>query len=138
MTTINTETTFDFGAGPVPAHRHINPNGDLGGWVHDTAVVDGGAYVSGEARVYGEACVSGEACVYGEARVSITPAHLSGLTYTITITDAHIQLGCQVLDFHTFATLTRAQAYDLDGEKATAFYDAYYDILSALVSKKGT
>ena len=31
--------TFDFqdGNGPVPAHRHINPDGTTGGWVADTA-----------------------------------------------------------------------------------------------------
>jgi len=30
-------TTHDFGdgAGAVPAHRHLNPDGDLGGWVGD-------------------------------------------------------------------------------------------------------
>ncbi len=49
-------TTFDFGAGPVPAHKH--PNG--GGWVADTATVSNTAYVGIDARVYGNAVVSGE------------------------------------------------------------------------------
>ena len=31
--------TFDFGAGPVPAHRHRNPDGTEGGWVANTATV---------------------------------------------------------------------------------------------------
>lgn len=46
--------TFDFqdGKGQVPAHRHVNPNKMLGGWVAETA------QVSGEARVFGEAWVS--------------------------------------------------------------------------------
>lgn len=32
-------TTFDFedGRGPVPAHRHRNPDGSVGGWVSDEA-----------------------------------------------------------------------------------------------------
>lgn len=34
-----TATEFDFGDGPVPAHRHRNPDGSEGGWVADTAHV---------------------------------------------------------------------------------------------------
>ena len=58
-------TTFDFGSGPVPAHRH--PNG--GGWVADTARVDDSAYIGPAAWVFGDARVSGDALVYGDARV---------------------------------------------------------------------
>jgi len=46
-------TTFDFGFGPVKAHRHTNPNGSEGGWVADTANVEKNAWVSGDARVSG-------------------------------------------------------------------------------------
>ena len=51
-----TATTFDFGdgCGPVAAHRHVNPNGEPGGWVADTARVYGNAWVCGDARVYGD------------------------------------------------------------------------------------
>ena len=42
-------TTYDFGAGPVPAHQH--PNG--GGWVADTARVADTAYVGPYAKVAG-------------------------------------------------------------------------------------
>ena len=42
-------TTFDFGAGPVPAHQH--PYG--GGWVADTAFVADRVYVENDARVVG-------------------------------------------------------------------------------------
>jgi hypothetical protein len=59
------EVMHDFGAGPVPAHRH--PNG--GGWVADTASVNKTAYIGPEAEVSGEAWVFGKACVSGEARV---------------------------------------------------------------------
>jgi UDP-3-O-[3-hydroxymyristoyl] glucosamine N-acyltransferase len=67
-----TNDVFDFGNGPVPAHRHANG----GGWVADTASVDAGVHVGPEAQVYGkshvygEALVSGKAHVYGEALVS--------------------------------------------------------------------
>lgn len=52
---------FEDGAGPVPAHQHVNG----GGWVADTAHVDDTAYVGPYA------CVSGSARVYGKARVSV-------------------------------------------------------------------
>ena len=31
--------TFDFGSGPVSAHRHVNPDGSQGGWIAETARV---------------------------------------------------------------------------------------------------
>jgi hypothetical protein len=41
--------TFDFGAGPVPAHQHTNG----GGWVAETAHVAARAYVGPQARIAG-------------------------------------------------------------------------------------
>ena len=75
--------TYDFrdGNGEVPAKRHINSDGKLGGWVADTAhvgsnakvyehaVVYGNATVFSDAQVYGNARVCGRANVYGDARV---------------------------------------------------------------------
>ena len=69
-------TTFDFGFGPVSAHRH--PNG--GGWVADTARVAGNALVfgyarvSGNARIYGimrsdDYCFVAVPCADGEKRI---------------------------------------------------------------------
>ena len=58
-------TTFDFGAGPVPAHQH--PNG--GGWVADTATVADTAHVGHDARIYDNAEVYGSAQVHGSARI---------------------------------------------------------------------
>ena len=56
-------TTFDFedGNGPVPAHRHMNPDGTEGGWVAATAKVDSTCYIGPFARVYGYAQVFGDA-----------------------------------------------------------------------------
>ena len=62
--------TFDFGNGPVPAHRHTNPDGSLGGWVADTATVSPTAWVSDNAWVYDNAKVSGYAEVPDGVRVS--------------------------------------------------------------------
>jgi len=61
-------STYDFGAGPVPAHQHANG----GGWVAETALVDVSAFVGPDARVSDNAEVSGYAVVFGAARVSGT------------------------------------------------------------------
>lgn len=72
--------TYDFGAGPVPAHRHRKG----GGWVADTATVAETAYVgphatvSGHAAVLDHAVVDGYASVHGRARVT-GHAEISGL-----------------------------------------------------------
>ena len=70
-------TTFDFndGNGLVPAHRHKNPNGDFGGWVANSAIVEATVHVDfnsqvfGQAWVYDNAQVLDQALVYGEAQV---------------------------------------------------------------------
>jgi len=56
---------YDFGDGPVPAHKHKNG----GGWVADTASVDESVWVYGSAQVYGSAWVRDNAQVSGDARV---------------------------------------------------------------------
>lgn len=69
--------TFDFddGNGPVPAHRHNNTSGRLGGWVANSASVHQYAFVNEDARVFGLAEVGershilGKASVYGRASV---------------------------------------------------------------------
>lgn len=64
--------TFDFGDGngPVPAHRHQNPDGSTGGWVAETVDMDVLAYVGPDALVYGSAKVIGDAKVRGTSRIS--------------------------------------------------------------------
>ena len=112
-------TTFDFGFGSVPAHKH--PNG--GGWVADSATVAGTAYVgpgalvsgeaqvsgnalvSGEAQVSGNARVSGNALVSGNARVSRTPIVIQGAEFPVTIVDAPLVcVGCKVATLEQWET----------------------------------
>lgn len=76
-------TTYDFGdgKGPVPAHRHKNPDGSEGGWVADTATVAATAHIGHAAKVcdnaqvyhnavvYDNAQIYGNALVYGNAQV---------------------------------------------------------------------
>ena len=65
------EQTFNFGQGPVPAHKHKNG----GGWVADSARVDDSAYIGPNAVVYDQARVLNgvhifdHAKVYGHAKV---------------------------------------------------------------------
>lgn len=67
------EEEYDFGNGPVPAHRHIRG----GGWVANTATVDNDCFVGPYARVFENARVSGQsiindsASVFGNATVCI-------------------------------------------------------------------
>lgn len=63
---------FDFGdgLGAVPAKRHINPDGTLGGWVANTAFVCDKAVIGFNAQVFGTAQVFCDAQVYDNAKVS--------------------------------------------------------------------
>ena len=80
-------TMFDFGFGPVAAHRHANG----GGWVADSARVADTAFVGSEARVYGEARVC------DKAWVTITPLVISGLECVATVCDNQVQIGCKTV-----------------------------------------
>ena len=118
-------TTFDFGLGPVPAHRHKNG----GGWVADTAHVADDAYVGPNARVFGQAQVYGEARVSGQARVcdeawvsgqawvcdraylhfgrGVTPSIASGDLWLNRDGTETVRLGCwtgAIADLRTLAT----------------------------------
>ena len=57
-------STFDFGFGSVPAHKHKNG----GGWIADTIDVSEEIYVGENARISGGAISGGE--IYGSARIS--------------------------------------------------------------------
>ena len=57
--------TFDFGKGPVPAHKHLWG----GGWVADTAHVDERVYVGPDACVYEFAKVCGCVHISDNARI---------------------------------------------------------------------
>lgn len=65
----STTETFDFGFGHVPAHRHINPDRSIGGWVAETATVEPTVYIEHSACVYNCARVLGEVTIHVHARV---------------------------------------------------------------------
>lgn len=71
--TTDTSEMFNFGNGPEPAKRH--PNG--GGWVACTATVSETAFIGLNAEVS------------GDAEVGSTPTVITGLAYSITLTETH-------------------------------------------------
>lgn len=66
----------NFGSGLVPAHRHVNPDGSIGGWVADSAFVAPTAYVGSHTKIFenaqilDNARVTDYAQVYGNATVA--------------------------------------------------------------------
>ena len=107
-------------------------------WVFGDAQVFGNARVSGNAQVFRDARVSGnaqvfrDAQVFGDARVfgdavvttlcSKSPTTISGLRYTITVTDEHLRAGCQVYTFQEWRDKTECAVLAMDGKAALVFY----------------
>lgn len=60
---------FGDGLGPVPAHRHLNPDNTIGGWVAETASVADSVRIGFYATVFNSACVVGNANIKDGAKV---------------------------------------------------------------------
>ena len=109
--------TGDVG-GYVESERNLAHTGDA--WVFGNARVSGNAQVSGNARVSGNAQVS------EDARVSVVctaiPKVITGLWYTLTITDEHLRAGCQVHTFQEWRNKTEREVLAMDGKAALVFY----------------
>ena len=110
--------------GYVEDERNLAHTGNA--WVYGNARVHGNAWVSGDAQVYGNAWVSGDARVHGDAQVSVvctaTPKVITGLLYTITITDEHLRAGCQVHTFQEWRNKTEREVLAMDGKAALVFF----------------
>ena len=112
----------------VAGDARVSGNARVSGyaWVSENARVSGNAQVYWDARVYENAWVSGNARVYGDARVSVvclaTPKVITGLLYTLTITDEHLLAGCQVHTFHEWRTKTEREVLAMGGKAALVFY----------------
>ena len=135
-----------YGNARVYGDARVSGNARVSGdaWVHGNAWVFGDARVSGDAQVFGNARVSGDAWVSGNARVSGNawvsedaqvsgdawvsvvcleiPKVITGLLYTLTITDEHLRAGCQVHTFHDWRTKTEREVLAMDGKAALVFY----------------
>jgi len=53
----------------VPAYRHTNPDGSIGGWVAETALVEPTVYIAPDAQVFEYASVKGNAKILHESYV---------------------------------------------------------------------
>jgi len=77
------EMDFGDGMGPVKARRHMNPQGDFGGFVAATAKVDPSARISRGSVVFGSATVAAGAHLKNQARVGgtakIGPSIIDGI-----------------------------------------------------------
>ncbi len=118
--------------------------GDKGGWIEkeENLSQSGNAWVSGDARVSGNAWVSGDAQVYGDAWVYgnaqvrgnawVTPVHISGLDYIVTITDSHMMIGCELHSHDDWRSFDNRRILEMDGKCAAKFWDAHGTYLLAL------
>ncbi len=102
MSTLN-DTMYDFGdgGGPVPAHRHINPGGDLGGWVANTAYVCPHSTIHVESAVYGfakvlQSRIGSKAYISGLAVVVISSIDCSEVRGTTALYDSILSSGSVV------------------------------------------
>lgn len=104
-------TTYDFGRGPVPAHRHTNPDGSVGGWVADSAEVHQTAWIHETATVaewcslgagcsLGAWCRIGAGCILGSAEFLRTPPQTIIKQWVCSLySPTQVAIGCH---FHTF------------------------------------
>ena len=109
----------------------IYDNAQVSGYaeVSDNAKVSGYAEVFGYAKVYDNAQVSGYAEVFGYAEVSgYAQATKEVITfentfdYDITVTDKHIQIGCQQHLKSEWLHFTDEEIIKMDGKKALNFW----------------
>ena len=106
--------------------------GDLGGWVEkaENLSQDGNAWVFGDAQVYGDAQVSGNAWVSGDAQK--TPICVTGLHYSVTITDSEMRIGCELHSHAEWAAFDDERIAKMDGRAARKFWDEHKATLLAL------
>ena len=102
--------------------------------VYGNAQVYGNARVYGDAWVYGDAQVYGDAWVYGNARVS--PVTITGLTWTVTIADREMVIGCQRHEIDRWWKFSDRQIAAMDS-KATEFWAAHKSTLQAICQATG-
>ena len=103
--------------------------------VYGDAQVYGDACVYGNAQVYGDACVSGNACVSGDACVS--PINIIGLYWAVTITDRHMQIGCERHLIEEWAEFDDRRILQMDGKEALTFWRSHKATLLGICTDTG-
>ena len=69
--------------------------------------------------------------------ISKVPVQLSGLHWTVTILDQHMQIGCQLHPLHDWAAFDDAAIAAMDGRDALRFWRAHKDSLLSLARSAG-
>ena len=107
--------------------------GDLGGYVASTDNLsqDGDAWVSDSARVSGNALVS------GNARVTRDVVHVCGLRWPVTITDNHMQIGCELHTSAAWERFSDREIAAMDGRDALKFWYEHKASLFGILSATG-
>ena len=122
--------------GYVEKKQNFSESAQVSGdaWVWGNARVWGDAQVSDSARVWGDARVSGNARVSGDALVSKSPILISGLLWSVTITDFHIQIGCEI---HTIKEWGKFKDIRIEkmSTQAVVFWQSYKPIIMDLAIK---
>lgn len=119
--------------------------------IYDSAKVLGMSSVYGNAQLFdkvkllGNARAHDDAWLYGNFEVdghaNITrkttqkPIVLQGFTYAVTIMDEHISIDCQTKTFDEWRTVTRKEAFAMNGRDGLRFFKHIPDTLEFLVSK---
>ena len=94
--------------------------GQLGGYVENDANLSHQM----NAWVYENACVYGNARVYGNAEVSkLCLVNIIGLNWNITISDYHIQIGCELHTIEQWEKFTDEEILDMDSNSLNWWKD---------------
>jgi carbonic anhydrase/acetyltransferase-like protein (isoleucine patch superfamily) len=108
-------------------------------WVYGNTKVYGNARVYDNAIVYGDAKVFGNAVVYHNAKVFgnavVTKKVITfgnAFDYNITITDNHIEIGCQHHTKEEWYNFTNKDIIKMDGKKAFHFWIMFKPLLKQL------
>jgi len=117
--------------GYAGSEKNLSQENDA--WVYGNARVSGDAQVYGNAWVYGHAWVYGDAQVYGNARVTSLAINVIMNPFPVTITDNHVQIGCELLRKSHLKQdgMAAAKKHDLDKETISL----YSQIIKALLKK---
>ncbi len=127
-----------FGNAYVYGNAQVFGNARVSGnaQVYGNARVSGNAQVYGNAQVFGDALVSGNAWVFGEMVCTVSPFVCQLTKHTITCSDAHISVGCEV---HTFDHwLANVEAIGTKHQYTELEIQMYKNIIQNMISFRTT
>lgn len=107
--------------------------------VYGNAQVFDNVQILGHAKVHDDAWVYGDVTVDGYANITRKctqkPIVLTGFAYDVTIMDDDISIDCQTKTFDEWRSVTREEAYAMNGKESLKFFKHIPDTLEFLVQK---